>query len=267
MGCGLRGDRKRPVRPGGVLDRQQRQRCAQLARGVERRGLVERERADRGAPQAGEMPNAVQGRAHIRGQDTDVHPLRAGHGKAQAVRPVRFQGQGKYLNAPRGAFYLHAPAGEFVQRHAIAFQRRIHRRGLPHLAGVPPLDVIERRGIDGRHRQSARHRAGPVERVRLHAEPDGPFVRFPLGHQERGQLRARADADRQHAARKRVERAEVADLPSPQRPFQHADDVRRRGSLRLVDEQDTVESGHARSSRFSLWNRDSRWLTSSRTRS
>ena len=267
MGRGLHGNRKRPVRLRGILDRQHRQRCARLARGVERHGLVERERADRGAPQAGEMCHAVQGRAHVRGEDANVGPLRAGHGKAQAVRSVRFQGEGKDVDAPRGSVHLHAAAGEFVQGDAIAFERRIHRWGLPDLAGVASLDVPERRGIDGRHRQPARDRPGSVERVRFHAEPDGPCIRFPLGHQERGQLRPRTDTDWQHAARKRVEGAQVADLLHPERLLQHADDVRRRGTLRLVDEQDAVASGHRPSSCFSLWNSDSRRLASSSVRS
>ena len=79
-----------------------------------------------------------------------------------------------------------------------------------------------------------------VGRVGCEAETDDRFVGLVAGAQESSQPRRTADDERQHARRQRIERAGVPDPPLAQDAPHSRDDVVRRGTGRLVDDEQAV---------------------------
>src|SRR5207244_1722636 len=116
---------------------------------------------------------------------------------------------------PGRALDLEAPAGERVERHAVTLERRVHGR---HLL-LAPREARGERGERGlRERRDGRRvdrRAGAVERVGRGAEADRALVRLLLDEEIARHLGRLAEAEREEAARERVERAQVSDLGVP----------------------------------------------------
>ena len=154
------------------------------------------------------------------------------------------QRQVGYMHPPGLALHLNTLAGQFVQRDAFSFQRGVHGRSLPGVAHKSLLDLSQQRRSAVWNRRRAGDRPGAVERIGLNAELQRSGIGLPFGHEELRELGAGPQAEGQQTAGKGVKRAEMANFFDPQRLFENTDHLRRCRPLGLVDEEETIKSGH-----------------------
>ena len=115
-------------------------------------------------------------------------------------------------HAARLALDLDAGARVFVERLAVALERRVHRRHLLDRADESRAGALQRCAVDGDVGHGPDHLAFAVAGRRRHAELQGREVALVGVEARLRELGRRAEAQRQQAARQRVERAGVAGL-------------------------------------------------------
>src|SRR5207245_11772541 len=115
--------------------------------------------------------------------------------------------------------------------------RRLHRRDLLDPADERPARLLEQVPLQPGDRGLRQDATADVEGVGREPEADRRDVLFVLVHEVRRELGRLADQDGQDARRPGVERAGVADPADAESPTNERDDVERRRSRALVDDE------------------------------
>ena len=183
-----------------------------------RAGVLQRERADRGAAQPGEVAADPERGAEVAGQRADVRPRRADHPYVEvgvvADRGRRRRARRSECTCTRRGSSVDLLAAPHPGVGALTghLDRRDRRRDLvervrpdPAAASGPGSASSPAAGV----RASTSPSASSVRRCR--AEPDGGLVRLVGAGQVAEQPGGTADADDEHAGGHRVEGAGVAD--------------------------------------------------------
>lgn len=222
---------------------------------VERDGVLYPELARGGPPKLFEMGSGAEFAADIFGERADIGARRAAHLKAKVERALFGLGRNAILrevefidrNVGRLALDLLALAGEFVELAAGDLLCRIHRRHLFYLAHKF-ADRLDKRV--GRHREVGTRLglapfAGAVAGLGLIAEADESVILFFILIKKLCEPRRPPDQHNEHAGRKGIERAGVADLSGFEYPPEPGNDVVRGHALGFIDDKYAVHFLHS----------------------
>src|SRR5438093_13444914 len=240
----------------GLADRQHGQRGGGRERQerIDRRRVLDAKGADARPAQALQVGAGLERPPYVGRQHAHVRPFRAGDAELDPVGCAQHQLETLDRDLARRALDLEAAARELVERHAVTLERRVHGRHLLLAPGEARGDRIERGLRERRDGRRVDRRAGAVERVGRGAEADRALVRLLLDEEVARHLGRLAEAEREEAARERVERTQVPDLGPPEPRLERTDYAGRGRPLRLVDQED---AGHSASPSLAARSRSS----------
>src|SRR5437868_1153090 len=178
-------------------------------------------------------------RADVLGERADIGSLAAANAQLDERRSEAEELEAADLHRATRALDALALARELVERHAVALQRRMHRRHLLDGAAKAAEDRLElgRRHLD---RALLEHAALGVAGARAAAELERREVLLVGVEKRPGELGRLAEKHDEQARCQRVERAGVAGLPRMQRALRRLQRGVRAQAERLVEEQRAV---------------------------
>jgi hypothetical protein len=206
-------------------------------------GLIEREFADGGAADFGEMRAATEFLTHVVSERTNVGARGALDGEAGKraidIEETIFE----ELDGDGVEFDSLIFAGEFVGRAAMDFFGGENGRHLFEAADGFGGETLEKLAIENRRRVGSLRGAFGIVGVRGIAEAKARGVAFAASGIEAHQAGGFAEEQDENAGGKRIESAEVADLPEARKMADGVDDVVGSSALRFVDDERAVEGG------------------------
>ncbi len=229
---------------------------------VESDGVLDPELARGGPPKLFEMGTGAEFAADVFGERPDIGARRAAYLKAKVERAFFGLGRDAILrevefidrNVGGLAFDLFALAGEFVELAARDLFCRIHRRHLLYLAHELADRLDQGIGRDGEvgTRLGGAPLAGAVAGLGLIAEGDEGVIFFFVLIKKLGEARRPPDQHNEHAGRKGIERAGVADLSGLEYPPEPSNNVVGGHSRGFIDDKYAVHFHHS-NRKVALW--------------
>ena len=226
-------------------------------------GLGDREFGNRGAAEGFEMGSAAKLLAEVVGDGTHVGSGGDAGAEAGAIRVECENGEFFYFYLDRFEDHFLLFAGEFIGGDALDFFGREWGRGLLDYALEFRGEELESFQVEICGRGWTDGGVGPsmvrdrfavgVVGVSGEAETDGAFVGFFGVHVELGEASEAAGDEREDAGGERVEGAEVSDGALAEDAAHAVDDVVRRPSGGLVDDEDAIHEGIGRLSDRAIW--------------
>ena len=186
------------------------------------------------------MADRAERPPEVGGEHPDVRALGAADREVDPVAPPSAELEALDRHVARLALDLDALAGELVERHPAALERRDTSAASAALARRTCAAARASAASSNAATGGAR-RSSPVRSRVSVAIPSRIVPRTPSLREEGRDLGGFAEAERQEPARERIERAEMPDLGAAEPALERADDAGRRHALGLVDEEDPVE--------------------------